>query len=69
MDIKKFEKLYHRLFEIAWNREFIDNLQDEKNRKAALIATDLYNNYNLKYSSQFSEINEYSLDIRELTYG
>ena len=54
MDIKKFEKLYHRLFEIAWNSDYIDNLQDENNLIAVKIAVELYNQYDLNphYSSR-----------------
>jgi hypothetical protein len=47
VDNKKFETLYRRLFNIAYNSNSI-TIQDKSNQKAVLIAVDIYNSYNFK---------------------
>ena len=47
MDNKKFETLYRKLFNIAYNSNSIA-IQDKSNQKAVLIAVDIYNSYNFE---------------------
>jgi len=53
MDYKKFSKLYNRLFEVAYDSDYI-NTQEKKYQAAVCIAAEIYGQYKLKDSDHSS---------------
>ncbi len=49
----KYNLLYNRLYELAWNNDFM-NIQEEKYVQAIRFAVEILNNYDLSVSKDLT---------------